>query len=313
MLVVTVYNIKMPLGFLPSEFKIMSLKLLIRSYNYRAKEKPNHNLHSWNLSSATARCINWDSPQRRVCAFKGSVHHLFPLTDNQGAAERAGLPPFPVLQPVPAGTCLHAVRLVRRAVPEVSRVRWRDLDPGDLLAKSLRGKIHVSGIHLHVISDTRHPGDHTNVLGGVWGEGQPAHHPLETLSWQSPPGPAVPSMRPAVWPSLFWHCIRSLKGWVSLWGKYIGRGALRCPVGEHEKQTEEFPCSFHFLFLCTYGKWSACSPSQRMWQLEGSKPAASPWQRGQPEAALRGLLWGAYRDNAVQMSTEPCWLAPVFI
>lgn len=46
MLVVTVCNIKMPLGFLPSEFKIMSVKLLIRSYNYRAKEKSNHNLHS---------------------------------------------------------------------------------------------------------------------------------------------------------------------------------------------------------------------------------------------------------------------------
>lgn len=61
MLVVTVYNIKMPLGFLPSEFKIMSVKLLIRSYNYRAKEKSNHNLHSWNLSSTTTQRINWGS------------------------------------------------------------------------------------------------------------------------------------------------------------------------------------------------------------------------------------------------------------
>lgn len=120
------------------------------------------------------------------------MHHLFLSTDNQGAPEWAGLPPFPVLQPVPAGACLHAVRLVRRALPEVSRVCWRDLDPGDLLAESLRGKIHASGVHICVISDTRHPGDRTSGWGGVWGEGQPAHHPSETLSWQSPPGTAAP-------------------------------------------------------------------------------------------------------------------------
>lgn len=38
----------------------------------------------------------------------------------------------------------------------------------------------------------RHPGDRTSGWGGVWGEGQPAHHPSETLSWQSPPGTAAP-------------------------------------------------------------------------------------------------------------------------
>lgn len=70
MLVVTVYNIKMPLGFLPSEFKIMSVKLLIRSYNYWATEKSNRSLHIWNLSSTAARGINRDSPCRLGACIK---------------------------------------------------------------------------------------------------------------------------------------------------------------------------------------------------------------------------------------------------
>lgn len=134
MLVVTVYNSKMPLGFLPSEFKIMSVKLLIRSYNYWAKEKSNRGLHIWNMSSTVAHCIKRDSLCRLVYVFRGSVHHVFPSTGNKDPAEGARLPSLQVLQPVPAGTSLHGVWLVWPAVPPVCRLRRRHLDPGDLLA-----------------------------------------------------------------------------------------------------------------------------------------------------------------------------------
>lgn len=133
MLVVTVYNIKMPLGFLPSEFKIMSVKLLIRSYNYWAKEKSNCGLHIWNLSSTSMLCINRDSPCHLVHVLKGCVHHLSPSTDNKDPSEGARLPSLQVLQPVPAGTSLHAVWLVQPAVPQVFWMpQQQHLDPGHL-------------------------------------------------------------------------------------------------------------------------------------------------------------------------------------